>query len=125
MDGEFFSLFPRDVEKDNYTLTHVKYTPLIKSKNINDINNFTINDKLIKHVRCQMENSVKEYYKTFDQEFEYYNYFTSFKCKNQSTTDSRSCNIYHNDNIISVNCGKITGIFEFEDYIINHLDKIL
>lgn len=125
MDGEFFSLFPRDLQKNNYTLTHVKYTPLIKSNNINDIHNFKITDDLVIQIQNQMETSAKQYYKSFSQDFEYYSYFTSFKCKNLSATDSRECNIYHKDNIISVNCGKITGIFQFEDYLIKHLDTIL
>lgn len=125
MDGEFFSLFPRDVEKNNYTLTHVKYTPLVKSENIDDIKNFIVTDDLVNCIKLKMESAVKEYYNSFSQEFEYYGYFTSFKCKSMKTNDSRECNIYHKDNIISVNCGKITGIFEFEDYLKKYLDTVL
>ena len=125
MDGDFFSLFPRDVEKNNYTLTHVKYTPLIKSESIDDINTFEVTSDVVDQVKQKMEASVKEYYSSFINEFEYYSYFTSFKCKSKTTSDSRKCNIHRKDNIISVNCGKITGIFEFEEYLTNYLNTIL
>jgi hypothetical protein len=121
MDGDFFSLFPRNINKDKYTLTHVKYTPLIKSHNINDILNYKITEEEINNIKKNMENEVKIYYSEFRDNFEYVDYFTSYKCKLISNNDTRECNIEEYNNIITVNCGKITGIFEFEDY----LDKYL
>lgn len=124
MDGDFFSLFPRDIEKKKYTLTHVKFTPLIKSENITDIINYNITNENVLEIKKNMENSVIKYYKNFVKDFKYNSYFTSFKCKNKSNNDTRDCNILQNNNIISVNCGKITGIFEFEKYIKEYLDII-
>ena len=124
MDGDFFSLFPRDISKKKYTLTHVKYTPIIKSENINDILNYNITDKEVLTIKKNMETDVIKYYKNFVNDFKYINYFTSYKCKNKSNNDTRDCNILKKNNIISVNCGKITGIFEFENYIKNYLDNI-
>ena len=59
---------------------------------------------------------------SYFQNFKYISYFLSSKCKLISQNDSRECNIYQDKNIISVNCGKITGIFEFEEYILNNLN---
>jgi hypothetical protein len=123
MDGDFFSLFPRDITKEKYTLTHVKYTPLIKSENVQDIFNYELTEEKILDVKKNMENNVKIYYKEFLSNFKYVDYFTSYKCKSISKNDSRECNIQKNKNVISVNCGKITGIFEFESFIKNILEE--
>lgn len=125
MDGLFFSLFPRDITKKMYTLTHVKYTPLIKSENIDNILNYSLSDTKIMEVKKLMEKDVKKYYPTFLKDFEYNDYFTSYKCKSISGNDTRNCNIVENNNIISVNCGKITGIFQFEQYVKEFFDAIL
>lgn len=117
MDGNFFSLFPREISKQKYTLTHVQYTPLIKSSKIEDINNYKLQDKTLKEVIKNMENDVLKIYKNFKTDFEYESYFTSYKCKINCNNDSRECIIEKDNNIISVNCGKIIGIFQFEDYL--------
>ena len=70
-----------------------------------------------------METDVIKYYKNFTKDFKYINYFTSYKCKSKCNNDTRDCNILQNNNIISVNCGKITGIFEFEKYLKKYLDN--
>ena len=117
MDGNFFSLFPREISKQKYTLTHVKYTPLIKSSNLEDICNYNLEDKTLKEIIQNMENEVVKIYKDFKKDFIYESYFTSYKCKLDCNNDSRECIIEKNENIISVNCGKIIGIFDFEDYL--------
>jgi len=64
-----------------------------------------------------MENKVKNYYSNFKNHFEYIGYFCSNKTKIISNSDSRECNIEKiNDKLITINCGKITGIFEMEDF---------
>ena len=126
MDGPFFSLFPRDITKQLYTLTHVKYTPYLSSTNVNDIlSNNNINIMDVEKIKNNMEIDVKKYYKDFKKHFVYYDYFTSYKCKNLCQIDSRSCNIEKNGNIITVNCGKIIGIFEFEEYIKPFIKKFM
>jgi len=123
MDGNFFSLFPRDLKKNIYTLTHVKYTPLIKSENIKDIMNYSITPEKVLEVKKNMETDVIKYYRNFVKDFKYHSYFTSYKCKSNSNNDNRDCHILQKNNIISVNCGKITGIYEFENYIKKYLDS--
>ena len=125
MDGPFFSLFPRDITKKMYTLTHVKHTPLVKSDNIDNILNFSLTQDKIMEVKKLMEEDVKKYYISFLKDFEYNDYFTSYKCKSISGNDTRNCNIIEDNNIISVNCGKITGIFQFEQYVKDFFDAIL
>ena len=121
MDGNFFSLFPRDINKEIYTLTHVKYTPVCKKNTANEILNYKITNEEIDNIRNLMNIDVTKYYEDFNKDFEYVSYFTSYKCKNISSNDSRDCNIEKDGNIISVNCGKIIGIFNLEDYIKNEL----
>lgn len=125
MDGEFFSLFPRDINKQKYTLTHVKYTPIIKSIDINKVLNYKLENEEVIKIKNYMENDVKKYYKNFKKDFEYIDFFTSYKCKLLCSNDTRECNIECDNNIISVNCGKITGIFEFEKYIKKYFEEIL
>jgi hypothetical protein len=123
MDGNFFSIYPMDIINDEYTLTHVKYTPLIVSEDINDIKKYIIDEETVLQIKTNIETDVIKYYRNFHKDFKYLDYFISFKCKSVSNNDSRSCNIKNNDNIISVNCGKISGIFEFEDYIKEYLNN--
>lgn len=119
MDGPFFSLFPRDISKKTYTLTHVTYTPLIKSNNIEDIKKYVLQKETVVKVKEKMEKTVLNIYPKFKKNFRYKSYFTSYKCKVNSSNDSRECIIEENNNIINVNCGKIIGIFEFEDFLKN------
>lgn len=115
MDGNFFSIYPHFIDDNIYTLTSVKETPLIKTTNLKKLNlEFDINSKIKK-----FENEVLKIYNNFLEDFEYKNYFISYKCKLKSNSSSRELNIEQNDNIISVNCGKITGIFDFTDFISN------
>jgi hypothetical protein len=121
MDGNFFSLFPREINKEIYTLTNVKYTPVFSNNNFNELTNKVItNEKLLEIIK-NMENEVLKYYKDFNCDFKYKSYFTYYKCKLISATDNRDCNIEKHKNIITVNCGKILGIFALEDYINNVL----
>ena len=54
--------------------------------------------------------------------FKYKGYFLSNKTKLLSKSDSRDINIEEIEkNVITVNCGKIYGIFEFEDYMLKYL----
>jgi hypothetical protein len=122
MDGDFFSIYPREIENGTYTLTHVKYTPLIKSANMQDISNFILTEDILKETIKNMENEVDKYYKNFLKYFEYQSYFTSYKCKKISGNDNRDITINNANNIISVNCGKITGIFCLEDYLSKYFE---
>lgn len=124
MDGDFFSIYPRAINKKLYTLTHVKYTPIIKSDNAKTILDYKLKPRKVNEIRLLMEKDVKDIFPDFDKYFKYKSYFTSYKCKINSVSDSRECIIetsLHNNNIISINCGKIIGIYNVENYINNVL----
>lgn len=123
MDGDFFSLFPRDVNKKLYSLTHVKYTPFQKEYDITKLND-NLSEEEINKINVNMENDVLKYLPNFKNHFKLKTYFLSYKCKLLSNNDSRECIIEQNNNLINVNCGKIIGIFELEEYLKNFFQNI-
>ena len=113
MDGNFSSIY--FYKDDLYTLTNVKYTPLIKSNNFEDIkkfNNYNLQEKI-----KLFEEDIINYYLDFNTNFEYFNFYESFKCKNINDNDSRDININIEENIFNVWCGKISLIFNLDKYI--------
>ena len=117
MDGDFCSLYK--YYNDLFSLTSVKYTPLIKSKNfeiVEKYNNYDLKNKI-----RLFEENIKLFYKDFNKNFEYVDFFESYKCKNISKNDSRDININIDDNLFNVWCGKITFIFELDE----HIDKFI
>lgn len=123
MDGPFFSIYPRDLENNLYTLTDVEFTPIIFSNDYKDIEDYILNEEKLSEIKNKMINKVLIYYENFNNDFEYHSYFLSKKTKIISESDSRELNIeLLDDNIITVNCGKIYGIFEFENYIVKYLN---
>jgi hypothetical protein len=117
MDGMFFSLYPINADLNLYTLTHAKHTPFDTNTNYNNLQH-TISANDIYICKNNIEIDVLKYFPDFYKYFKYVDYFISDKTKIFDTIlDSRECIIEENDNIISVNCGKITGIFELEKYI--------
>jgi len=124
MDGNFSSLYPRDIQNNIYTLTDVEYTPLIKSSNYKDIEEFCLTEEQLCEVKNKMINKINIYYPNFLNTFAYEGYFLSNKTKQVSSSDSRDITIEAiSDKIITVNCGKIYGIFEWEEYVMNYLDN--
>ena len=120
MDGDFLSIYPRDIEKNLYTLTDVEFTPLFTSNKISDVNNYILEDEILDEVKKNMENKTEYYYQDFKSNFEYHGYFLANKTKLLSNSDSRECIIENKNNkLITINCGKIIGIFEMEDYFRN------
>ena len=120
MDGNFCSLYPLYEQKNFYTLTDVEYTPLIRSKNLNDIINYKFDENNLQKIIDNMTNKIKYYYKNFSEVFNYHSFALSNKTKIVSSNDTRECNIEKiNDNLITINCGKIIGIFEMENYFKN------
>ena len=124
MDGNFFSLYPRFINDDIYTLTDVEYTPLLKSLNYHDVETYEVTKNKLNEIKYKMTQKIKTYYKDFEKYFVYDGYFLSKKTKIISSSDNRNIIIEEiEDNVISVNCGKITGIFEWEDYVLGYLIK--
>jgi hypothetical protein len=85
---------------------------------------YNITDEDINIIKNNMENDVKIYIPDFLKKFNYQSYFISYKCKTISNNDTRFYIIEKDKNIISVNCGKIIGIFDFENYQKNVLQII-
>jgi hypothetical protein len=109
MDGLFFSIFPYDPGNNLYSLTHVKHS-VLQNDNFN-----------VAQIRSVMEADVIEYFPSFLQCFEYVSFFTSPKTKPLSKSDSRRLMIINDDekDVISVSCGKITGIFQMIDELLS------
>ena len=122
MDGKFFSLYPREINMGTYTLTDVEFTPIISSSDFNDIVNYKITQEKIEEIKNKMVTKCKEYYPEFENTFEYADYFLAKKTKLLSSSESRDITIEELEkNVITVNCGKIYGIFDFEDFIIKYI----
>ena len=119
MDGLFMSLYPINDYFQEYTLTHVKYTPVISSNDYNEVKNFKITNELINDVKTNMEKEFIHYFKSFKENFEYKDYFIAYKVKNSNNDSKRNCNISNNNNLIRINSCKIAGIFYVEEYLKN------
>ena len=122
VDGKFCSIYPRIYNDKIYTLTDVEHTPMIKSFKYNDVKDYTPSDTKLINIINKMEKKIKYYYPKFGEEYNYIDYFLSNKTKMISNSDSRDICIENlGNNIITVNCGKIVGIFDFENYIRNDM----
>jgi len=126
MDGKFFSLYPRDISQNIYTLTDVEFTPIIMSNRFLGIDRYRVTEEEIEDIRDKMESKVLGYYPDFLEDFEYVSYFLSKKTKMLSASDSRDITIEEVEpRVITVNCGKIYGVFEFEDRVLEYLSKLI
>ncbi len=122
MDGPFFSIFPMDIKENLYTLTHVNYTPVCVSHDINHINKMKCNFKqkpLAKIIR-NMEKEVAVYIPYFNEMFKYESYYLSIKTKSDQKNDNRSLFWTKDGKKISFAGGKITGIFAMEEMLQNN-----
>ena len=123
MDGKFSSLYPRDVSNNLYTLTDVEYTPIIANTDYKTIEQYQVTSEEIERNKGKMEEKIKHFYKDFDDCFKFKSYFLSHKTKPASSSDSRDAIIEETEkNVISVNCGKIYGIFKFEKFVLDYLE---
>jgi hypothetical protein len=117
MDGNYSSLFKYYEHAGDifYTLTNVQHTPLIVSKNFNDVDHFKDYNM---HDKIQLfEDGIMQFYPDFKNNFVHIGHYESFKCKNMSLNDSRDINIDVNENVFSVWCGKISFIFDLDVHI--------
>ena len=110
MDGEFFSIYPYNIEEKLYTITHVKYGVLEK----NSTHNFSIEDTIIEERRELIESEIFETIPHLKNIVSYKRYFVSNKTKYDYETDDRSIRIFNKDRYYSFSGGKISGIFEME-----------
>lgn len=121
MDGEFISLYPYN--KNLYTLTSVKNTPLSKYNDINEVNKHLelLKEKEILEIRNKMEIETLYYYPQFLEDFSYHSYYTSIKTKLNVKNDCRQVVVESKGREIFVLPGKIDTIFYAEDHILSIL----
>ena len=117
IDGDFCSLYPYNLENNLYTLTCVKNTPIIKTNNIEVLKTYIIDLREVEYRKENMENCIKRYIPRFNSEFIFQTYFISYKCKFDNNADSRVPVIKRIHNIISIFCGKISGIYNVEQIV--------
>lgn len=110
MDGPFFSIYPYDMTKELYTLTHVS---LGRMPHKLRHQKWSVDQKDI-HLIIE---DVQIYYPNLVTDFEVVDYFLAKKHVMTSACASRELQFHQVNNIKSVACGKITGIFEFESLL--------
>jgi len=116
IDGNFFSLYPYDIEKNLFTLTHVKYTPISSDEDLLPL------EELVQLKRLQFETDVLSIIPTFFQNFTYHSQFISYKVKKMNNkTDDRSVEILSHGKFSFIFGGKITGIFNAYDNLVASL----
>jgi sugar phosphate isomerase/epimerase/nucleoside-diphosphate-sugar epimerase len=110
MDGPFCSLYPLDITKRLYTLTHVKYG-VVSEQNVN-----------IQVAQTQFETDIVKFYPSFRDDFKFYDFFVTHKWKLDSGSDSRHLVYSQTGNVISFMSGKITGMFDAQQLILYNGD---
>ena len=110
MDGPFYSIYPYDVKRNLYTLTHVQFGVISHSLDKSEIIDLYNLVKL----------SIISDFPDFDKWFEFESSFTSFKYKPKSKTDLRSTVIFNKRNQFTICSGKIDTVF-LTDKLINEL----
>lgn len=115
MDGPFFSIFPYDMEKKLYTVTHVVHSVVSKGPTLTE----PILD--IESIRNKIETEIFQVFPDLKNKCEYSGYFTSKKTKYDYEKDDRSLRWFQSGKYLSFSGGKITGIFEMEPI----LEKLL
>ena len=125
VDGNFFSLYPYDVENNVFTLTHVLYTPLFSSTNLAEVETFSrqsISSQSISQRKALIEKDVCGWWPDFLVTHVYVDFFTSTKTKfiDVGCAD-RSMRECRRGNVVSVCGGKITGAFDVGEVVTNHV----
>lgn len=118
VDGPLWSIYPTSY-KDIFTLSSVKYTPILKNKNLNKIieKKENISDLALVENYQKMIKQVEINYPTFKNNFKLIGHQLSIKNKPLSRDDSRECKIFKEDNLISVFSGKIDTFYIVEEFI--------
>ena len=120
VDGNFFSIYPYNIDKKLYSLTDVKHTPVFQSSCIHDVTTKMkhINIRKINLAKQSIVEKVVGYIPKFHEFFEYHSYFLSVKSKNINSADDRSVVITNTDDkILKFHGGKITGVIEAGHYL--------
>ena len=135
MDGDFCSLYPYVLGKNDlhsgprrYTLTHVRHTPLMKSQNFQDAEQFmeNVSEKDVDARRPLFEQGISHFYPAFNLEFKFDSWFVSIKTKPLDSgaanhTASRECIAERSGKVIRILSGKINTLFEAERTVMTEL----
>jgi len=120
MDGPFFSIYPYDIERNIYTVTHVKHCVLIKERNI-DLSSRPC-PELIAAKRQIVDAEITEFIPSWNSIATHVGHYTSWKTKHDNATGDRSIRYKVDGNIIHIYGGKITGIFQAEKLVRSVID---
>lgn len=101
MDGEFYSIYPYDLQNNLYTLTHVKF----------GVVPFDIKEEEKHKLFDTVKNLICQDFNEFDKYFKLDGFFTSFKYKPNINSDMRSTLFFKEQNSIVICSGKIDTIF--------------
>jgi hypothetical protein len=135
MDGEFCSLYPyvldeQDLEKPHrrYTLTHVKHTPMMKSKDIVAAQAFMaqVSSAEVRSRIPSFVEGISTFFPSFNDEFVFDSWFVSMKTKPVDAgaanhTASRQCIAERDGRCISILSGKINTLFEAERVVLSEV----
>jgi len=114
MDGHFFSIYPYDIQKNIYTVTHVHYGVLNKTDKC-CFENMVIES--IEPIKSKIEYELAIVLPELFKQMMYVGYFVSTKTKYDYTTDDRSLRTFRKGRYLSFSGGKITGIFSMESIL--------
>jgi len=114
MDGNFFSIYPYDIENNIYTLTSVKHGILLKTKTF-DEDASNVSEETIRNRKEIIEAEVREFIPEWGSRATYVGHYISWKTKPKTTTDDRSLRMKADGSTITMYGGKITGIFHAEN----------
>jgi len=116
VDGEFYSIYPYTKGDNLFTVTHVKYTPQIKSKDIDYLKTIDLSDN-IQNIILSFTSDIEKSYENFKKDFSYKDYFISYKTKIESNSSNRDIVFDLNNNYLKVFSGKILEIYELEKIV--------
>jgi hypothetical protein len=122
MDGPFFSIYPYDIERKIFTVTHVKHCVLVKSRNIST--SIDICSKLILEKRHIVDEEITHFIPSWKSIASPVGYYISWKTKHNNSTCDRSVKSEIDSNIIHIYGGKITGIFQAEKNVRSVISEI-
>jgi hypothetical protein len=109
MDGEYFSIYPYDLEKRLYTVTSVREGVVWRGTCMDVGVDVT---EGLKTRRAVVEAEVAAILPEFPTIASYHSHFLSWKTKPVTEEDDRSLRYFVGDHVISLYGGKITGMFD-------------
>jgi hypothetical protein len=123
MDGPFFSIYPYDISRQIYTVTHVKHCVFAKGHGAISETMQPMPEQ-IEEIQQRVEKSVCDYIPSFATIATRAGHYISWKTKPTTDIDDRSIRYAQAGNRLSIYGGKITGIFEAEEVTRSTIVKI-